>query len=269
MINLIGTDIKNELLVVYTLIGLVVAFLIVFLIIDHVKNKNYNNKNNTKGRSLKELEKEAKQIDSFEEQTIKEKSDDIIIPIENVHIDEGLLNELDNEDIYVENELEKTQAQIEVEEITKALEAAKQEERIDPYKKFEEEQEQNAIISYEELQEQFDKLYDENEKIQYVNDNDLPINIEELYQKNEEILNPKKVKLDDLKTIKIKSEIKDKISTPNSTGFKSSPVISPVYGIQSSQNQNITKTEVNDIDVEIKKTNEFLKTLKELQKNLD
>ena len=39
MINFIGTDITKELLIVYTLIGIVITFLIVFLIVDHVKSK--------------------------------------------------------------------------------------------------------------------------------------------------------------------------------------------------------------------------------------
>ena len=270
MINFIGTDITKELLIVYTLIGIVITFLIVFLIVDHVKSKKRDNLFNSKKltRSLKELEKETREVATKEETILEEKEDELIVPIEEIKIEETIIDEVDD-DIYIEEEIEKTQAQIEVEEITKALEEAKKEERVDPYKQFEEEQELNAIISYEELHEKFDRLYDENEKTQYVDDDNLPIDLDELYQKNEEILNPKKVKLDDLNTVKVEPEVKKEIPKQPTTGFKSSPVISPVYGIQPEYNQNVTNTNQNDLDEEIKKTNEFLKNLKELQRNLD
>ena len=272
MINFIGTDITKELLVVYTLIGIVIAFLVVFLIVDHVKNKKRENTFNSRKltRSLKQLERETRKSDSIETTVIQDKKEEVIVPIEELKIDETVLEDIkDDDDIYIEEEIEKTQAQIEVEEITRALEEAQKEERVDPYKQFEEEQELNAIISYEELQEKFDKLYDENEKIQYVDDDNLPIDLDELYQKNEEILNPKKVKLDDLNTVKVEPEVKKETVKQSTTGFKSSPVISPVYGIQPEHNQNVTKTNVSDVDAEIKRTNDFLKTLKELQRNLD
>ena len=259
MINLIGTNIKSELLIVYSLIGLVIALIIIILIIDKVnsnkKDDLFSSRKAT--RSLKKLEQESKTIDTT---ILEEKNDDEIVPISDIQVEVQTIEE--TEEPYIEDELEKTQAQI-------ALEEAQKEERVDPYKQFEEEQEQNAIISYEELHEKFDELYDENEKIQYIDDDNLPIDIHELYQKNEEILNPKKVKLDDLNTVKVNTELKTEIKKEPVTGFKSSPVISPVYGIQSEQSQNISKTNITEIDAEIKKNNEFLKTLKELQKNLD
>lgn len=252
MIDFIGTDITNELVVVYTLIGLVVALIVIILIIDRVNNKKKKlNISNYKSKPKEEEEEFSYETDE-------------VVPIPTISV----VSSDDKDEVYHESDLEKTQAQIEVEEITKALVEAQQEERVDPYAKFEEEQEQNAIISYDELAKNFDRLYDESEKIQYVEDDKLPINIDELYQKNEEILNPKKAKLDDLNTVddqEIKAEEKQFKDT--TTGFKSSPVISPVYGIQS-DNIN-TNSEVKNMDDEIKKTNEFLKTLKELQKNLD
>ena len=56
--------------------------------------------------------------------------------------------------------------------------------------------------------------------------------------------------------------------------FKSSPVISPVYGIEKeeiSANELELENTANyeKLDEEIKKTNEFLMTLRELQKKLD
>lgn len=173
------------------------------------------------------------------------------------------------EDIYIESDLEKTQAQIRVEEITEALKKAQVEEQIeeDKYAKFEEEQEKNAIISYNELKKSFDKLYSENEKIQYIDDDEIPINIDELYQLSKK--QEKKETLED--TIQIinemsapkKEEYHQKETTTTST-FKSSPLISPVYGIQKPPVE--TKTTV---DKDIQNANQFLQGLKELKNNLD
>ena len=58
--------------------------------------------------------------------------------------------------------------------------------------------------------------------------------------------------------------------------FKSSPIISPIYGIEK-KDTNMSPTEIelentanyDKLDEEIKKTNEVLMTLRELQKKLD
>lgn len=195
--------------------------------------------------------------------------------------------EMDNqEEMYQEPELEKTQAQIDVEAITRELEkAVNDEQAIDKYAKFEEEQEQNAIISYVELKEKFDKLYNENEKTQYINDDSLPINMEELYRsqvETQEIAeNSTTSTLERVATVShqvpvtstISSQTESKTarsnSVPRTTRFKSSPMISPVYGIQ--QEPVVTKntTNVAEMEAEIQRTNEFLQSLKDLQKNLE
>ena len=53
--------------------------------------------------------------------------------------------------------------------------------------------------------------------------------------------------------------------------FRSSPVISPIYGIEPPRTELELENTANydKLDEEIKKTNEFLMTLRELQKNLD
>lgn len=175
----------------------------------------------------------------------------------------------EEEDIYIESDLEKTQAQIRVEEITEALKKAQVEEQIeeDKYAKFEEEQEKNAIISYNELKKSFDKLYSENEKIQYIDDDEIPINIDELYQlskkqEKKETLEDTIKRINEMSTPK-KEEYQQKENVTTST-FKSSPLISPVYGIQKPPVE--TKTTV---DKDIQNANQFLQSLKELKNNLD
>ena len=73
-----------------------------------------------------------------------------------------------------------------------------------------------------------------------------------------------------------KKEItKDTVSVKEteSKKFKSSPIISPIFGIEkkeSTTNMELENTaNYEKLDEEIKKTNEFLKVLKELQKKLD
>lgn len=274
MKNIFDNAISSELFFVYALIALVIILIIVIVVLDKKESKK-------KPKNLFDTLNMKIIADPYEQNTTDEDnekvSEEIIInqelkvnddfqdlePIEEVKIKDTAetlretINELKNE-TYTENELDKTQAQIRVEEITKALEEAKQEElEEDKYQKFEEEQEKNAIISYNELKESFDRLYSENEKIQYLDDDEIPINIDELYELRD---HQQKAKLDDFTTIK--TEPKEKVST---SGFKNSPLISPVYGIQTPPVENNNKS----LDSDIESTNLFLKSLKELKNNLE
>lgn len=276
MKGLLSNAISNELALVYGLIALVIILIIVIIIIDKKEAKRKpQNLFDTLNMKIIANPDEIAEINSkedFQSETIEmnqqkqEINFDDINPLPEVDITESSTIENLEENIYVESDLEKTQAQIRVEEITNALKNAQVEEKIqeDKYSKFEEEQEKNAIISYNELKESFDRLYSENEKIQYLEDDEIPINIEELYQisgqqeeKNKE--EPNKVKLDDF------SNFKPEKSEPKSnTTFKSSPLISPVYGIQEPPIPPKTT-----VDTEIENANQFLQSLKELKNNLD
>lgn len=274
MKNIFDNAISSELFFVYALIALVIILIIVIVVLDKKeskkKPKNLFDTLNMKiiadpyeqNTTDKDNEKVSEEIIINQELKVNDDFQDLE-PIEEVKIKDTAetlretINELKNE-TYTENELDKTQAQIRVEEITKALEEAKQEElEEDKYQKFEEEQEKNAIISYNELKESFDRLYSENEKIQYLDDDEIPINIDELYELRD---HQQKAKLDDFTTIKTEPE--EKVST---SGFKNSPLISPVYGIQTPPVENNNKS----LDSDIESTNLFLKNLKELKNNLE
>ena len=76
--------------------------------------------------------------------------------------------------------------------------------------------------------------------------------------------------LEDLNTVEINEK---PISNAYKTEvFKISPVISPIYGIEKTRNSNDMELEntanYEKLDAEIKKTNEFLAMIKDLQKNL-
>lgn len=208
MLSLLNDNLNNGLLFIYGLIGVVIVLIIIITIIDKIDNKKSKNKKsladtlsmkpvkdddfeNTNIEILSMIAKDSnnKQINLLEVSKIEEPIKEVKIEIPEpkkveIRIEEPVEEVLDEiDDTYMDDELEKTQAQIRVEEITKALEAAQVDEKIeqDKYAKFEQEQEQNAFISYEELKNNYDRLYEENEKTQYKDDNTIPINIKELY----------------------------------------------------------------------------------------
>ena len=335
ILDILGSSLSKELIIVYGLIALVVLFIVVILVIDKVGTKKKNNLFNSKklSKRLNELKQEAEEEERRQasvtvtqealppteviekqkeeppvvqrimevtptqvrreevklqevpkmevrptppkqevklEETKVEFSlmDSDVISTDDIEIIEPLEEEIEE---YIEPELEKTQAQIELEAITRELEKASRDEaNIDKYAKFEEEQEQNAIISYKELKEKYDQLYDEGEKIQYANDNDLPINLNELYQaqpkqSEQQIITPVKKTEYYNPTPAYSSENANRAQ--NHFVFKSSPVISPVYGIQQQQKPKTEPVDQQQIEAEMRRTTEFLNSLKDLQKN--
>lgn len=175
---------------------------------------------------------------------------------------------------------------------------------------YEEEQEANAIISLEELVKKSKDMYEANELTQYADEGNEPISLQDLERK----LDKKASELEDTFIIEnvvpeselidaedenneaviVSSEAINNTSTVNTVStvstiparempeisserkFKSSPIISPIYGIEK-KDTDMSPTELelentanyDKLDEEIKKTNEFLMTLRELQKKLD
>ena len=257
MIFTIFDNVNNELYFIYGLVALVVVLIMVIIVIDKLDNKK-TKKSLSDTLSLKPIEDPANfknvKPEIISVNQVKEDKDfKELVPIPEVKLDNPQFEDYNSDD-YVETDLDKTQAQIRVEEITKALENAKVDEKIekDKYMEFEEEQEKNAIISYQELKEEYDRLYEENEKTQYLDDSEIPINIDELYQLNNK------------EEIELEKHVEEVKQQEQST-FKNSPYISPVYGIQK-------PTDINNrqqTDSEIREANEFLNKLKELKDNLD
>lgn len=174
---------------------------------------------------------------------------------------------------------------------------------------YEEEQEANAIISLEELVQKSKYMYEANELTQYADEGNEPISLQDLERK----LDKKASELEDtfiIENVVPESELLESeeenneavivnseaintntVNTANTVNtvsvrempeisseriFKSSPIISPIYGIEK-KDTNMSPTEIelentanyDKLDEEIKKTNEFLMTLRELQKKLD
>lgn len=264
----------HELFFIYSLIAIVIVLILVIVIVgkkeskkktpnlfdtlnlkiianpDEIRTDNtssvVNIKKELKKEEFKDLEPIPK-VNTVYSEKVKETLEEV-------------LDDEDSDDIYVESDLEKTQAQLRVEEITKALKEAEMKElnKKDKYEQFEEEQEKNAIISFNELMASYDKLYSENEKIQYIDDENIPINIDELYELQKDNKESKSV------PVKIEELIPETKTNTKTSSFKSSPYISPVYGIQKPPVDSR-----NNTDIEIENANNFLKTLKDLKNNLE
>ncbi len=250
---------------------------------------------------------------------------------ESVAMDTPVVSEVKEEKVeeelqYTSIEPDQATARLELEKLTEEL--RKQEEQEAEVQNialtnYEEEQEENAIISLDELVKKSKEMYEANELTQYADEGNEPISLQDLEKKlgeqktasydepfiienivseedlkdetlemNQEVAmnNPVSAIEETINTVTVNAqqpviEAKTTVidSTPktvatapisDSKKFKSSPIISPIYGIEktnSSSNELELENTANyeKLDEEIKKTNEFLMTLKELQKKLD
>lgn len=188
----------------------------------------------------------------------------------------------------------KTEAQEELRKATEELLKTQIEQANDiiDLTKFEAEQEENAIISMEELMRKSEVLYQQNEITQYQDEGNEPISLKDLEKKMNDIKTTTIEDIEEVGPVIIKEEVIESTAPKNidlskdynkvnindaykaEHVFKSSPIISPIFGIENSNNSTNSMELENTanyekLDEEIRKTNEFLVTLKELQKNLD
>ena len=206
----------------------------------------------------------------------------------------------DNELTYTTNEPTPEAARDELARITEMLEqeASRQEDTIEnTIQTYEEEQEKNAIISMDELIARTKEL-ELNKKIMEIEDQTAPISLDEfektivskepvvepsplteaiaqVTKENEPIImtTQEEISINDMKQDESIKEIIEREKQAFANKFKSSPIISPIYGVEKEENNEQLELEntanYEKLDAEIKKTNEFLSKLKELQKKLD
>ena len=207
----------------------------------------------------------------------------IITPVASPKNEEEVIKYKD--EVYTESE-----AKAELERITEELKKLENEEKEENIEltKFETEQEENAIISLDELIAKGKTITEQNEVTQYKDDGNEPISIQELEERYKrekeqvevlEVKEPKeekpKLSIDDFLSAKEKvTPLKEAYSEKKST-YHPSPIISPIYGIEEEPVKKSTTLELENtanydkFDEEIRKTNEFLSKLKELQQKLD
>jgi len=260
--------------------------------------------------STKEMPKvsQLKEEVIFEEPQLTKISNEEISKEANINIEKEetvIKNELKAQEknlVYTSIEPDQETAKLELEKLTNELkrqELEKDEIENISLTNYEEEQEENAIISLEELIKKSKEMYAANELSQYKDEGNEPISLKDLERQmtNQKLPSydepfiienvietapeeeatltiekaPEKVVLDDLNTVNIKSNQETQNSFAKK--FQSSPIISPIYGIEKPLSSNEMQLEntanYDKLDEEIKKTNEFIMTLKELQKKLD
>ena len=182
----------------------------------------------------------------------------------------------------VEEELNKKDDSVmsnSLEEILQKMQADMEVKPEDVVKKFEEEQEEKAIISYQELVDnvksgKIEVIDDEESNIDYVETLNLDVSSEPIMEiAEEDSVTPQMVKdaIENITVSSIKEEPKK---------FKKSEFISPVFGIMNENleyptvKKNETLLDImntkdyNELTEEIKRQEEFLNALKEFRKNL-
>lgn len=191
---------------------------------------------------------------------------------------------------YIEVQPSIEQAKEELHKVTLELQNNEENQNIG-FTNFEEEQEENAIISLEEFIKKGKEIYDKNELQESLDEGDEPISLHELEERvgrtasiitdtfvienavpEEELMIEEPVIIESKDINSVNTIISEPIKMEDK-GFVPSPIISPIYGIEkelSPQELELENTaDYEKLDAEIKKTNEFLMTLRELQKKLD
>lgn len=183
----------------------------------------------------------------------------------------------------IEEELEKkedTKVSNELENILKKMQEDMAVTPEDVVKKFEEEQEEKAIISYQELVDnvkagKIEVLDDEESNTNFVENLNIEVESEPMMaiEEEKESVTPEMVKeaINNISAFSVKEEPKK---------FKQSEFISPIYGVMDTKLEypTVKKTEnildimntrdYNELTEEIKRQEEFLNALKEFRNNL-
>jgi len=216
-----------------------------------------------KTKALLELETLKKELAKMEEQPEESKEEIVEDAVSEAQIKEP-------EEIKV-NEEDATEPVKEVIQEEQNEELATIEDEVEA---FESSQEEHAIISVDELMKASENITDE-EIEQYEDDGNEPISIKELEALYKSVEEPVKVevKTEEEKVTLPDFDIKVKPATEVYDGkeFKNSDVISPVFGLKATEESIMLEHTANldKLNEEIRKTNEFLSMLKELRKNLD
>ncbi len=274
--------------------------------IETIKNSDYNKNNNENLESFPKEDKINLKDDTTElldgDIDLNNETLELIAEQEKVELEaQETIEELDldnkkkdledNELEYTSIEPDPETAKLELEKITEELK--KQENIFDnniALTNYEEEQEENAIISLEELMKKSKEMYAANEVHQYADEGNEPISLQDLEARvaqdkltnnNETFVNKSisreevlETKMDntEVETLEIlETNIKSE-SEKRTRKFRSSPIISPIYGIEKTNDNELeleNTANYEKLDEEIKKTNEFLMTLRELQSKLD
>ena len=255
------SDMDKSSQILLFLIILVLLMLISITVINHITKKK-NNKYDIDNKNIKRYSDLIKEEDKMEISEIKDNKKETkeeIVNNEKKNAPE-IIEKLDEEEIE-SLEIEEPKEEVivtkpsSIEEISKLIENTLEQEPID-LTNFEEEEEKDAIISYDELVKRAGA-----KKIIY-----------RAETKAEEKKEPVKVIKSENKKIEDNS-YKCKKSEYSGT-FKASQIVSPVYGVQKdkSNDENFIDLEefkINEKEDEMERETEFLGKLKTFRNNLD
>lgn len=291
---------STEVVIVYIVAGALIALCLLIYAIDRGKERrkkrhNTNELNKLVDKVQERLQEEKKVKEVVEVAPIKVKEESVepkymeeIVPTPTTDVKEMTYNEL-KEDVeeleyYDRTEPNREEALSELARITRELEEQANEEKVqEDLRRIEDAREKEAIISYDELLRKtanMNIIDDEENAVISINElnhkEEDPVK-SELTEVIAQTTGDEPVILQSIEETDI-SNIKEDVSITStlnneSTKFKRSPIISPIYGIE--KNPKIEKqmefentANYEKLDAEIKKTNEFLSTIRELQKKL-
>lgn len=206
----------------------------------------------------------------------KEETIEVLEEVEEPKVNvEAIKEKKEEELIYTSIEPNEEEAREELRRATENLLRKASEEALEEemkLNKFEAEQEKNAIISIDEFLQKGSELYSRNEQVQYEDEESEPISLADLDRKmnSVEVLEVEQPKVEVQPVVE---EVQPVVKEEPVVRFKSSPIISPIFGIESNtptdNDMELENTANYDkFDAEMRRTNEFVTTLKELQKKL-
>lgn len=258
---------QNELLVMAVIVGMLLFVLVILALLDV---RDYFNGKKKRVVEVQEMEEECVKT------TLEEVSSTKIVPEDSMTylLEEEILEfsepvivkKEENQEIeqtlsYQEITLTKEEAQMELKKIEAELTRM---EELDPFEdtvtNFELEQEENAIISLDELTRLGDTLYDNNVVLQY-DDGDEPITIDEVISKFSNPIDEEKIEES------FQEPAKEEVNkVPIYEEEKPIPFISSLYGFEKSPSEMEFENTANfeKLEREISKNNEFLERLKEI-----
>ena len=278
---------SSEIMVVYLLS--VIACLISLIIYMYRKSsENIRRKQNT--RELNQLVEEVRE--RVPEVNIEEEHYDepVLEQIEDVYSVSELLDQhfnqevapvevLEEEPVMIDSvpvELEYTtiepnpeEARRELDKLEKELE--EQEKLNAELTTFEQDQEACAIISMDELLEKGRQMYQDNEVVQYEDEGNEPISIFDLEERVGKKFTPLENEIKVVQPVVVETPKPVVPMHREESKFKSSPIISPIFGIERKPNNELTlenTANYEKLDEQIKRqNNDYIMSLNEFRRN--
>ena len=274
MTELLNKISSENLIVICIVMSIVALFLAISVSIEFFNN--YKRKKILKKEDNIYDSDENTDINTIEDSNIKYVEEDEELEktkakLELAKLKERLIKEEEEKKKLLEINLalvnnEKAKDDVKENNIEKNNEVSKLKDNISNNLTYEQLEEENAIISYDELKNSTTFGYTDEEMNKYADEKDAIISIEEL----EKLYKESKAIYEDKKESVVIKRVEDLPEIKKKKKFQSSPFISPVYGIGiNEENIQLEQTaNLEKLNEEIRKTHEFLKALKELKKNL-